>query len=475
MESLVSMLSSFVGAVENYRKLSEISLAGDGWILCLTLVLLPHGIEDGVGHDGIYCLTGSIYHLAIFRRAPSLKSVAFAGEFNFSIAENGVAVTGTNYLTIDFVVLVNRTSVIIRVIRHSYSNTLDIAVNVEGVGVFCRVRRVVVLLGYVRPGCAQSGVVYLVADKLIFAVLEVFLKDRAKLAALGDDEILVSLTVRDLHADYFLKIVIVVAGLIDEVIIALLGQVADITGGVVNLTLLAVNGDFVAIGVRIIAVGGIHIAGLEVISHLLRHQHEESGEVIRRLGLVAVARDFDDELIFFGILACPLAVFPGESYFNILFLVLREFVGHIIKVTSATVHIRRRANADDIAIGSVSIGGYALHEGITIQRPKDIYAAMVSFSYAFNLNCIFQQIQNFRLGGRNGLDIGLRILAEEDVNPGNVHNANVKLAARDRAYELLAVHLGIELYALNIIRRHTLIITLVVVAKFLYVGVYVKY
>ena len=122
--------------------------------LGLTLALLPHGIEDGVGHDGIYCFTGSIYYIAIFRRAPSLKSVAFAGESNFSIAENGVAVTSANFNIIDFVVLVNLTSVIIRVIRHGYSNAPDIAVDMEGLA-FMRLVPCAIFLGYTRPFRAQ--------------------------------------------------------------------------------------------------------------------------------------------------------------------------------------------------------------------------------------------------------------------------------------------------------------------------------
>ena len=71
--------------------------------------------------------------------------------------------------------------------------------------------------------------------------------------------------------------------------------------------------------------------------------------------------------------------------------------------------------------------------------------------------------------------LGLRILAEEDVNPSNVLNAHVKLAARDGADKLLAVYLGIELYALNVIRLHALVAPFIVVANFCYIDIYIEY
>ena len=122
-----------------------------------------------------------------------------------------------------------------------------------------------------------------------------------------------------------------------------------------------------------------------------------SGFVGSGLGLVAVARDIDAELIpIIGIRACPLVVFPGESYVYRLALVIRESVGHIKIVSIAIVQIRRRANADDIAIGSVSIVRYAVaHDGIT-QRRRETHAGMVCFSYAVNQNSIFQQTTNIR-------------------------------------------------------------------------------
>ena len=87
-------------------------------------------------------------------------------------------------------------------------------------------------------------------------------------------------------------------------------------------------------------------------------------------------------------------------------------MGHIKIVSIAIVQIRRRANADDIAIGSVSIVRYAVaHDVISTQRRIEIYAGMVCFSYAVNLNCIFQQNQNFRHFGHFRLGAGIGLLA----------------------------------------------------------------
>ena len=207
---------------------AELIVDGGLEILGLLVVNLPLRVEDyagGYGADGGSRGVGSAVTLGI--GVPALEGVAFAGEVGAgvafivaAVAEDGVAVAGSGSVFMCILTAI----FVIGIVDDVNFYVLYVAVDV--IGLVAVVTAVRILFRNIGPAIAEGMVIYLVGDNSIFAVFVLHLAE-----VLGQDEpVHVKAFVNDKTAFFVLVLI--------EIGFAVLSQVADIAGGVVDFVFI---------------------------------------------------------------------------------------------------------------------------------------------------------------------------------------------------------------------------------------------